>query len=366
MTPTAPGETAGLVGRGAEIDVLQSFIERAGLSGEALVLVGDAGVGKTALLDVAARRAISLGVSVVRAAGGEFEAEISFSALHQLLLPLLDGIEELRPLYRDALSVALGLGEGRPPDRLVVSGAALELVRRAGRGAAALDRAGRRVLARSPERGGGGVRVSAPGRQPRRLARRAAHRDGGLQSASVSARAARLGRGGPPGAGAVPDPRSGYAPAPARRSGRQSARAARAAGGAERASAVRLSGVARAAAAQRPAERAVRVACRAVASRHTAPAPARRAGQHRRPGGAAAGNRRRRAAGPGARRAKPAGARRSGDSPAGFSPPPDPLGGCRAIDGTGAARSTSRPGRRAGGRASAAGVASGRGERPAG
>ena len=126
------GPPDGVVGRGAEIDVLQSFIERAGLGGEALVLVGDAGVGKTALLDVAARHAGSLGVSVVRAAGAEFEADISFSALHQSLLPLLDGIQELRPRYRDALSVALGLGEGRPPDRLVVSGAALELVRRAG------------------------------------------------------------------------------------------------------------------------------------------------------------------------------------------------------------------------------------------
>ena len=132
MTSAAPAESEGLVGRGAEIDVLRSFIERATLRGEALVVVGDAGVGKTALLDVAARRAVSLGVSVVRAAGAEFEAEISFSALHQLLLPLLDGIEELRPLYRDALLVALGLGEGRPPDRLVVAGAALELVRRAG------------------------------------------------------------------------------------------------------------------------------------------------------------------------------------------------------------------------------------------
>ena len=132
MTPRAPVEPEGLVGRGAEIDVLQSFIERAAVSGEALVLTGDAGVGKTALLDVAARHASSLGFGVVRAAGGEFEAEISFSALHQLLLPLLNGIEELRPLYRDALSVALGLSEGRPPDRLVISGAALELVRRAG------------------------------------------------------------------------------------------------------------------------------------------------------------------------------------------------------------------------------------------
>src|SRR5262249_26068423 len=122
----------GVVGRGAEIDLLQSFVARVGRRGEALVLVGEAGVGKTALLDVAAARAASLGFEVVRAAGAEFEAEISFSALHQSLLPLLDGIERLPPLYREALSVALGLGEGRAPDRLVVSGAALELVRRAG------------------------------------------------------------------------------------------------------------------------------------------------------------------------------------------------------------------------------------------
>ncbi len=60
MTPAAPAESEGLVGRRAEIDVLQSFVERAGVSGEALVLVGEAGVGKTALLDVAARRAVSL------------------------------------------------------------------------------------------------------------------------------------------------------------------------------------------------------------------------------------------------------------------------------------------------------------------
>ena len=132
LTAGPPPEPESVVGREAEIDVLQSFIERAALNGEPLLLIGDAGVGKTALLDVAARRATWLGVSVVRAAGAEFEADIGFSALHQALLPLLSGIEGLRPLYREALSVALGLGEGRPPDRLVVSGAALELVRRAG------------------------------------------------------------------------------------------------------------------------------------------------------------------------------------------------------------------------------------------
>ena len=271
------------VGRDAEIDVLQSFIERATLNGEALLLIGDAGVGKTALLDVTARRAISLGVSVVRAAGAEFEADISFSALHQALLPLLDGIEGLRPLYRDALSVALGLGEGRPPDRLVVSGAALELVRRAGQEQPLLivlddvfwmDRSSADVL--------GFVARRLDGSHVGFLAALRA-RDRGLHAASLPARAAGRRRGGPPRASAVPDPRSGDAPASAGRSGRQSARTARAAGGAERAPAVLLPGVARAASARRPAERAVRIARRGVATRDTAPAPARRAGRHRRP-----------------------------------------------------------------------------------
>jgi hypothetical protein len=132
MTPGPAADREALVGRRAEIDALHSFVERAGHRGEAVVVVGDVGVGKTALLNVAAQRAGSLGFTVVRAAGAEFEADISFAALHQALLPLLGGIEELRPLYRDALSVALGIGAGPPPDRLVVCGAALELVRRAG------------------------------------------------------------------------------------------------------------------------------------------------------------------------------------------------------------------------------------------
>ena len=132
MTPGPPAEPGDIVGRGAEIDVLQSFIERAGLVGEALVLVGDAGVGKTALLDVAARHALRSASAWYAQPARSSKPTSASSALHQSLLPLLNGIEELRPLHRDALSVALGLGEGQAPDRLVVSGAALELVRRAG------------------------------------------------------------------------------------------------------------------------------------------------------------------------------------------------------------------------------------------
>ena len=310
---------------------------------------------------------ISLGVSVVRAAGGEFEAEISFSALHQSLLPLLDGIEELRPRYRDALSVALGLGEGRPPDRLVVSGAALELVRRAGEEQPLLivlddvfwlDRPSAEVL--------GFVSRRLAGSHVGLLA---ALRTASFEGCSLPQyrlepldwdAADRLVRARFPILG--PDMRRRLL---AEAAGNPLALLELPAA---------LSGRRPFASPGSPAPLPLSARLSELfASRVEQLPPATRrllllavAGRHRRAGGAAAGNRRRRAAGPRARRAKPAGARRSGDSPAGLSPPPDPLRGCRAIDGTGASRSTSRAGRRAGRRASAAGVASGRGERPAG
>ena len=178
MTPRQAAQPEGIVGRGAEIDVLESFIERAGLYGEAR-----AGRRCGRRQDCAAGRGraageFGLGVLVVRAAGAEFEAEIGYSGFHQSLLPLLDGIEELRPLYRDALSVALGLGEGQRPDRLVVAGAALELVRRAGEERPLLIVLDDVFwLDRSAQRGGSGVRGPAVGGQSRRLAGRTAHRD---------------------------------------------------------------------------------------------------------------------------------------------------------------------------------------------
>ena len=360
------GPPDGVVGRGAEIDVLQSFIERAGLGGEALVLVGDAGVGKTALLDVAARRAGSLGVSVVRAAGAEFEADISFSALHQSLLPLLNGIEELRPLYRDALSVALGLGEGRPPDRLVVSGAALELVRRAGQEQPLLivlddvfwmDRPSAEVLGF--------------------VARRLAGSHVGLLAALRDATGSVFEGSGLPQYQLEPldwDAADGLVRARFPILGPDMRRRllAEAAGNplALLELPAALSGRRPFASPGSPAPLPLSARLSELfASRVEELPPATRrllllaaldgTGDL---ADAAAGNGRRRAAGPGARRAKPAAARRSGDSPAGLSPSPDPLRGCRAVDGAGASRSTSRPGRRAGRRASAAGVASRRGE----
>ena len=90
-----------------------------------------AGAGKTALLDAAAGTASDAGILVLRAAGVEFEADLAFSGLHQVLLPLLDEFGQLSAAHRDALNVALGYGKGPPPDRLLVSTAALTVLRQA-------------------------------------------------------------------------------------------------------------------------------------------------------------------------------------------------------------------------------------------
>ncbi len=123
---------ATLVGRDGELELLGSFLGEAAVHGGALLLSGDPGVGKTALLDAAAEQAAAAGTQVVRAAGVEFEADVSFSGLNQALLPLQAEFEQLGAVQREALSVALGFGGGRPPaDRLIVSNAALALLREA-------------------------------------------------------------------------------------------------------------------------------------------------------------------------------------------------------------------------------------------
>src|SRR6201999_2589629 len=98
---------------------------RAGHSG-VLVLRGDAGFGKTALLEHAIRSAPDL--TVLRAVGVESEVELAFAALHQLCAPVLDRLDRLPGPQRDALAVTFGLDAGRAPDRLLVGLAALNLL----------------------------------------------------------------------------------------------------------------------------------------------------------------------------------------------------------------------------------------------
>lgn len=123
---TDPAET--LIGRDHDLGLVRGFVDEAMVSGGALLLSGDAGVGKTVLLDAAAGQAHGAGARVVRAAGVEFESSISFAGLHQVLQPLLAGLDRLTDPYRTALSVALGLDQGAPSDQLLVSNATLTLL----------------------------------------------------------------------------------------------------------------------------------------------------------------------------------------------------------------------------------------------
>ena len=119
--------TPTLLGRQREREALDGLIEDLSSGhGWALVVRGEAGVGKSALLEYAVRAAA--GMRVVRAVGVESEMELAFAGLHQLCAPLLDRLERLPAPQRDALGIAFGLRAGGAPDRFLVGLAALTLL----------------------------------------------------------------------------------------------------------------------------------------------------------------------------------------------------------------------------------------------
>jgi DNA-binding CsgD family transcriptional regulator len=117
-----------LVGRAAEVAVIRSFLSRAADNGGTLLVFGGPGAGKTCLWDTAAELAAAADAMVLRAQGVQFEANVEFGALNQILLPILPHLPKLAKAHRTALSVALGLDQGPHPDRLLVSTAALKLL----------------------------------------------------------------------------------------------------------------------------------------------------------------------------------------------------------------------------------------------
>ena len=118
-----------LVGRDQELAVIRAFVDDCAAHGRALLLSGEPGIGKSALLDAAEETAATAGIRVLRAAGAESE-DVGFSGLNQLLLPLRAGLNRLDERQRNALNVALGFSDGPAGDRLVVSNAALALLLR--------------------------------------------------------------------------------------------------------------------------------------------------------------------------------------------------------------------------------------------
>src|SRR6516165_7830282 len=118
---------SGLLDRGSERDVLERLVTgvRAGQS-RVLVLRGEAGIGKTALLEHLS--AVTEGCRVARIAGAESEMELAFAGLHALCAPMLGRLGHLPIPQRDALNTAFGMSGGPPPDRFLVGLAVLSLL----------------------------------------------------------------------------------------------------------------------------------------------------------------------------------------------------------------------------------------------
>jgi hypothetical protein len=129
-----PGQascTPALIGRQGEGRLLGDLIDAVrGGQGRALVVRGDPGVGKTALVDHAV--ALAAGFEVTRATPAESEARFPFAVLHQLCAPLLGHMDGLPGPQRSALATAFGLIEGTAPDRFFVGLAALNLLAQPG------------------------------------------------------------------------------------------------------------------------------------------------------------------------------------------------------------------------------------------
>jgi DNA-binding NarL/FixJ family response regulator len=116
-----------LLGRAAELEVLERMLGNVrGGQSAVLVIRGEAGVGKTALLDHCAGQASEF--RVARFAGVQAEMELPFAGVHQLCGRMLDRLDAVPEPQRNALSVALGLSAGEPPDRFFVALAVLGLL----------------------------------------------------------------------------------------------------------------------------------------------------------------------------------------------------------------------------------------------
>src|SRR6516162_956678 len=121
-----PGRRPALRGRSSECALLDGLVSavRRGQS-QSLVLRGEAGIGKTALVEYLVASASDL--TVVRAVGVESEMELAYASLHQLCGPLLDRLDRLPVPQRQAMEIVFGLSAGGAPDRFLVGLAVLSL-----------------------------------------------------------------------------------------------------------------------------------------------------------------------------------------------------------------------------------------------
>jgi hypothetical protein len=122
------GRAPGLIGRDRELEALTDLLGRVAQNGQALVVIGDPGIGKSALLAAAQDGAHAAGFRVLSAVGVESEAQLPFAGLHQILHTVLRSASALAPVYATALRSAFGLADGPTPDLFQIALAAENLL----------------------------------------------------------------------------------------------------------------------------------------------------------------------------------------------------------------------------------------------
>jgi DNA-binding CsgD family transcriptional regulator/tetratricopeptide (TPR) repeat protein len=120
-----------LLGRRGELALLTTALDEARTAGRAVILEGEAGIGKTSLLEQTVRTASDAGYRVARCTGTQGSAPIGYGGLHELLHTLVPFADQLPSRQRAALRIAFSLEEGPAPDRLVVGLATLGLLEEA-------------------------------------------------------------------------------------------------------------------------------------------------------------------------------------------------------------------------------------------
>lgn len=125
-----------LVGRAREIEVLDALVRGAAARGGAVVIRGEAGIGKSTLLERTTEQARGRGMLVLSTKGTEMETHLPFAGLHQLLRPILAGADSLPSRQRHALLAAFGMNEATAPELFLIALGALELLTEAAAGTA--------------------------------------------------------------------------------------------------------------------------------------------------------------------------------------------------------------------------------------
>jgi DNA-binding CsgD family transcriptional regulator len=128
MIGIAGDEAAPLLGRDWERSLLTSLLDEVAMRGQALVIRGEPGIGKSRLLSETARAARERGMSVLTTSGVQSETHLPFAGLHQLLRPVRGRAGELPAVQRGALDAAFGLTQEVAPEQYRIAMAALDLV----------------------------------------------------------------------------------------------------------------------------------------------------------------------------------------------------------------------------------------------